>query len=121
MFLVTVVVGISAVAAITVAPLYVNHLPLRRSPRLGVALVLAAVGVICLAIRDGSSAVPLRAELVLVAFPALVAGSLLLLAPADGGSDGGSSGRGGDPPWWPEFEDSFRRYSRRPRVPVGGR
>jgi hypothetical protein len=119
MFLATVVVGVCAVAAITVAPLYVDRLPLRRSPALGMTLVFAAVGIACLAVRNASGAVPLRAELVLFAFPALLAGTLLLLARDDDRNDGGSSGRDGDPPWWPEFEDSFRRYSRRPRVPVG--
>ena len=121
MFVATLVVGIGAVAAISAAPFYVSRLPLRRAPTLGTTLVLAAVGLSCLA---ASGEAPLRAGLALCAFPALVVGTLLLLA-RGGGDDrgGGSSDRddNGDPPWWPEFDAAFRSYSRRSRLPVAPR
>lgn len=122
MFLATLIVGIVAVAVISAAPLYAGRLPIRRSPSLGVMLVLVAVGLGCCAAGGGSGVVPLRAELFLFAFAALVAGALLLLA-RGGGEGWGGDGRedDGDPPWWPEFEQAFRSYSRRPRLPVAGR
>ncbi len=124
MFAATLAVGIGAVAAISAAPFYVSRLPLRHAPALGATLVLAAVGLSCLA---ASGDAPLRGGLALCAFPALVAGTLLLLAGSggddrDGGEgDGGGRDDNGDPPWWPEFDAAFRSYSRRPRLPVAGR
>jgi hypothetical protein len=120
MFVATLVVGICAVAAICAAPFYVTRLPLRRAPALGTTLVLAAVGLSCLA---ASGDTPLRDDLALCAFPTLVVGTLLLLArnggdDRDGGNDRDDSG---DPPWWPEFDAAFRSYSRRSRLPVAGR
>ena len=122
MFVATLVVGIGAVAAISAAPFYVSRLPLRRAPALGATLVLAAVGLSCLA---ASGDTPLRAGLALCAFPALVAGTLLLLAGNGGddrdGGNGGDRDDNGDPPWWPEFDAAFRSYSRRSRLPVAPR
>jgi hypothetical protein len=119
MFVATLVVGIGAVAAISAAPFYVSRLPLRHAPGLGTTLVLAAVGLSCLA---ASGDAPLRGGLALCAFPTLVAGTLLLLARNGGddrdGGDGGDRDDNGDPPWWPEFDAAFRSYSRRPRLPV---
>ena len=100
MFVVTLVVGICAVAAICAAPFYVSRLPLRRAPALGATLVLAAVGLSCLA---ASGDTPLRDDLALCAFPALVAGTLLLARNGGDDRDGGDDrGDSGDPPWWPD-------------------
>ena len=122
MFVATLAVGIGAVGAISAAPLYVNRLPLRPAPALGATLVLAAVGLSCLA---ASGDAPLRGGLALCAFPALVAGTLLLLARNGGddrdAGDGGDRDDNGDPPWWPEFDAAFRSYSRRSRLPVAPR
>jgi hypothetical protein len=121
MFVATLVVGIGAVAAISAAPVYVSRLPLRRAPALGATLVLAAVGSSCLA---ASGEAPLRSGLALFAFPALVAGTLLLLARNGGDDRDGDrddNGDNGDPPWWPEFDAAFRSYSRRSRLPVAPR
>lgn len=119
MFLPTVAVGLAVVAAISAAPLYAPRVRVRRSSPLGTALVLAAVGLVCCC-AGASSDFPLRGELALAAFPLLLAGTLLLLG--DGRGDGrGGLGRDDEPPWWPEFEREFRRYSRRPRQPVTGR
>ena len=120
MFVATLAVGITAIAAITAAPFYAHRLPLRRSPGLGATLVLAAVGLSFLAAGAAGGVEHVRAELALCAFPALVAGTLLLLARDRDGSRGDARDDG-DPPWWPEFEGAFRSYSRRPRLPVGGR
>jgi hypothetical protein len=120
-FAATLIVGTASIAAIAAAPLYASRLPLRRSAGLGAALVLAAVGLGFAAAGAGTGSLPLRAELALVAFPLLLAGALLLLA-ADGGSDDGGSGPyDEDPPWWPEFEQAFRRYSWTARVPARSR
>jgi hypothetical protein len=121
MFAATLVIGIGAVAAIATAPLYVDRLPVQHAPALGATLVLAAVGLSCLAASD---VIPLRGGLFLCAFPTLVAGTLLLLARDRGtGRDDGSGDNGdnGEPPWWPEFDAAFRSYSRRSRLPVPGR
>ena len=116
MFVATLAVGIAAVVAIGAAPLYLGRLPLRREPGLGSALVLGAVGLACLATGAHDRLVA-SAVLALGAFPLLLAGALLLLAPE--GGDGRGGGADGDPPWWPEFEAELRRYSR--HAPVTGR
>lgn len=116
MFLVTLLSGIAAVVATATAPLYVDRTPLRRSPLLGTALALAAVGLGLAA----AGPVPARPGLALAAFPLLLCGALLLVAPEAGDADGPARDDG-EPPWWPEFEDAFRRYSGRPRLPLARR
>ena len=118
MFLPTVVIGCTVVAAISAAPLYAPRLHLRRSHGLGTALVLAAVGIVCCC-AGAPDRFPLGAELALCAFPLLLAGAVLLLSDEPGGRDWDSGSDGDEPPWWPEFERDFRRYARRPRLPVG--
>jgi len=82
--------------------------------------VVLAAAVVC-GFADAPASVPLGPELVLAAFPMLLLGALLILS--GNGDDGGhgGTGSGDEPPWWPEFEREFRRYSRRRRHPVAGR
>ena len=116
MFLATVAVGVAAVGAIFFAPLYAPRVRMRRSSSLGAALVLLAVGLtFCCAGAPG--AFPLQPELVLLAFPLLLAGAVLLLTGEPGDDPGWIDDD--EPPWWPEFEREFRRYSLRPRQPAG--
>ena len=116
MFLATVAVGLGVIGAISLAPLYASRLRVRHSSHLGSTLVLAAIGVtFCCAGAPG--AFPLQPVLAILAFPLLLGGALLLL---NQGPDDGHDWSGDDePPWWPEFEREFRRYSRRPRQPAG--
>lgn len=114
MFLLTLLAGVAAVVATATAPLYVDRTPVRRSPRFGAALVLAAVGS---GLAAAAGSVPARPEVALAAFPLLLAGTLLLVAP-EAGDEGDPPRADDDPPWWPEFEDAFRRYSGRPRIPL---
>jgi hypothetical protein len=116
MFLPTLLVGVAAVVATATAPLYVDRTRIPRSPLLGVALVFAAVG---LGVGTATRSLPARPELALAAFPLLLVGALLLVAPEAGGDDPPRAD--GDPPWWPEFEDAFRRYTSTPRLPLARR
>ena len=119
MFIVNLAAGALTVAAISLSPLYARRVRLARSARLGVTLVVLAIalGAASVASTDG---LPPKDGLFLCLFAMLLLGSLLILAdPGDGPDDDDERGPDGEPPWWPEFEDGFRRYARRTRVPVG--
>lgn len=116
MFILTLTVGCLVVMAISLSPLYGSRLPLLRSAPLGTGLILAAVGLAAAGAALPAGLPPFGHALFLCVFLMLFLGSLLLLGddPDDRPEDGGD-----EPPWWPEFEASFRRYERRRRpLPV---
>jgi hypothetical protein len=112
MFIVTLALGLAVVPAIACSPMYAARLRL-RSPRLGTASILAAVGLgfVCVGAPE---AVP-RNEFFLCAFALMLLGALLL---AGEDPDEPSDSDGDEPPWWPEFEAELRRYRQRSRLPV---
>jgi hypothetical protein len=110
----TVLAGFVVVAAIAFSPLYVRRLRLGGSVRLGMLLVVAAIGLASGAAASGWS-FP-RDELFLVLFAALLVGALLILG--DDPGDEPAEDADGDPPWWPEFEADFGRYVRSRRRPL---
>lgn len=121
MFLATLATAVACVLAISLAPLYSAHVPVRRSLALGSSLVLAAVTILCCCAGAPSGTVPFRGPLSLAAFPLFLAGSLFLLAREDSDSGDGDEDEDDGPSWWPEFEAGFRRYAARPRQPIAGR
>src|SRR5262249_41793346 len=113
-FRMTVLAGSVVVVAIAFSPLYARRLRLAGSARLGMLLVVAAIGLASGAAASGW-AFP-RDELFLALFAALLAGGLLTRGAAPGGGRGEDAE--GDPPWWPEFEADFGRYVRSRRRPL---
>jgi hypothetical protein len=117
-FVLTLILGVAVVTAISLSPLYARRLPHRRSDGLGAAVVLAAVGLAAIAAAAPAGTAGIERVLFPCAFVLLLAGTLLLLGEQP---DGRSEGDDRDPPWWPEFESGFRSYARRRREPVAGR
>ena len=119
-FVLTLILGVAVVTAISLSPLYARQLRHRRSDPLGLALVLGAVGLAAIAAAAPAGAAGIERALFPCAFVLLLAGALLLLGDQpDGRYEGDDSDS--DPPWWPEFESGFRSYARHRREPVAGR
>jgi hypothetical protein len=109
------IVGAAAVAIVLAAP----WSPRRPATRIPVAGAVALVTVplpAAVAFHPGSGSVVADQVVFVLALAAFVAGSLTLIWRDDEGPP--PVGEPSDPPWWPEFERAFRRYARRPRVPV---
>ena len=117
-FVLTLALGVAVVAAISLSPLYARRLRHGRSDALGLALVLAAVGLAAIAAAAPAEAAGVEDALFPCAFLLLLAGALVLLGEQP---DGRGEGDDSDPPWWPEFESGFRSYAKRRREPVTGR
>jgi hypothetical protein len=115
MFPLTIAFGLAVVVAICVSPLFAPRLRRMHSGRLGAAFVICSVGVVLVALARRTH--PDSRMLFLGAFAALLVGAILLLADDQTDGDDGY-GDADDPPWWPEFESSFRRYAARSRRPV---
>jgi len=116
MFVPTLALGVIAVAAIALSPLYAGRLRPFGSVPLGTACISLAVGiaVVCLATPRTSGAI--RSELFLGAFVLMLVGAVLVLRAGDEPSDDEPRDwTDGEPPWWPEFEEGFRSYARRRR------
>jgi uncharacterized membrane protein len=113
-FAVTLVVGLVVVAAVALAPLYVERCRLPRGSRaLGAVLVGAALTLAVPAALWQVTLLPSRNDVFLVAFVLLLLGALLIIAA--GGGDDEPGGNGEEPPWWPTFETDFWGYARRQR------
>ena len=124
MFIFTLGVGATTVAAISLSPLWARHFSLARSSsRLGTALVAASITLAAASSATSWRILSPKDELFLCLFVGLLLGTVLILG--DTGSDDDSDGRGDgsddDPPWWPEFESGFSQYAKRPRSPVTNR
>jgi hypothetical protein len=122
MFIFTFALGVAAVAAIALSPLYAGRLRPFGSMRLGAACISLAVGIatVCLA-TSGTSAMR-RTELFLCSFVLMLVGAVLVLRKGDDPDEHEPGERPDDePPWWPDFEEGFRSYAvrrRRPLVPT---
>jgi hypothetical protein len=112
MFVVTIALGASAVVVIALAPLYADRLS-SGSVELGSALVALAIATALLGLVTPGPSAAREDELFLCSFVLLVIGSVLVLRGDD--EDGREQGDDDEPPWWPEFEASFRSYARRSR------
>jgi hypothetical protein len=125
LFIFTFAIGTTTVAAIALSPLYAPRLKVTGSSRLGLGLVGAAIVLGTTTVASSGRLATSKDEVFLSLFGLLLAGTLLILAddPDDRDDDGGR-GRDdfdGDPPWWPDFEDGFREYTRRRRSPIATR
>ena len=118
MFILTLALGIIAVAAIAASPLYADRIRPVGSARLSTAAVSLA-----LAIPLFGAASPrmggIRSELFLCSFVLILIAAVL--APRGEDPDEPPYRGDDDPPWWPEFERGFRSYARRRRPPVSTR
>jgi len=124
LFIFTFAIGTATVAAIALAPLYASRLKVTGSSRLGFGLVAASMLLGATSAATAGMLTPPKDELFLTLFALLLAGTLLILAddPEDRDDDGrGRDDFDGDPPWWPDFEDGFREYTRRRRSPIATR
>jgi hypothetical protein len=125
LFIFTLAVGTTTVAAISLSPLWARRVSLvKSSSRLGTALVASSITVGAASVTTSWRILSPKDALFLCLFVILLLGTVLILGDTDSQDDGGD-GRGDgsddDPPWWPEFESGFSQYVRRPRSPVVNR
>lgn len=118
MFMVTLALGVAVVAAIAMSPLYAGRLRPMRSARLGIALVLLAIGIATVCTAAPSAVFPVRHAVFLCVFVLMLAGALLILGEDP---DDWREAADDEPPWWPEFEASLTRYRRGLRDLIPGR
>ena len=121
MFILTLTLGVVAVAAIALSPLYGGGLRRFGSVRLGAAFISLAVGIAVVCAATPGTPVAAKSELFLCSFVLMVVGAALVVRDSDDPDDEEPRDwSGGEPPWWPEFEEGFKSYTRRrrPLVPT---
>ena len=120
MFTLTLALGVGAVAAIALSPLYAGRLRPFGSMRLGAAFVSLALGIALVCAATPGTSVATKSALFLCSFVLMLVGAALVLRDSDDPSDDQPRDwTDGEPPWWPEFEKGFRSYARRrPLVPT---
>ena len=121
MFILTLALGVAAVAAIALSPLYAGRLRPFGSMRLGAAFISLALGIALVCAATPGTSVATKSKLFLCSFVLMLVGAALVVRDSDDPSeDEPRDWSDGEPPWWPEFEEGFRSYARRrrPLVPT---
>jgi 1,4-dihydroxy-2-naphthoate octaprenyltransferase len=121
MFTLTLALGVGAVVAIALSPLYAGRLRPLGSMRLGAAFISLSLGIALVCVATPGTSVTTKSELFLCSFVLMLVGAALVLCDSDDPSDEEPRDwTDGEPPWWPEFEAGFRSYARRrrPLVPT---